>query len=98
MASVAGPSSDAFFWVASRMKVSDRITSSSARIDFLRPTKRGAMMCGNTTTRRRYCFNSASAVSTRENRGLSELGKVTLCLDQMLNREGGLFLSLVKQA
>src|SRR5437588_12761450 len=41
MASVAGSSSDAFFWVASRMKVSDRITSSSARIDFLRPTKRG---------------------------------------------------------
>jgi hypothetical protein len=28
------------------MKVSDRITSSSARIDFLRPTKRGAIMCG----------------------------------------------------
>src|ERR1700716_4333074 len=49
MASVAGSSSDAFFWVASRMKVSDRITSSSARIDFLRPTKRGAIMCGNTT-------------------------------------------------
>src|SRR5438128_1518848 len=41
MASVAGSSSDAFFWVASRMKVSDRITSSSARIDFLRPTKGG---------------------------------------------------------
>jgi hypothetical protein len=52
MASVAGSSSDAFFWVASRMKVSDRITSSSAPIDFLRPTKRGAIMCGNTTKSR----------------------------------------------
>src|SRR5205085_12173488 len=52
MASVAGSSSDAFFWVASRMKVLDRITSSSARIDFLRPTKRGAIMCGNTTMSR----------------------------------------------
>src|SRR5215831_10373733 len=41
MASVAGSSSDAFFWVASRMKVLDRITTSSARIDFLRPTKKG---------------------------------------------------------
>src|SRR6266446_2859039 len=40
MASVAGSSSDAFFWVASRIKVSDRITASSTRIDFLRPTKR----------------------------------------------------------
>ena len=47
-----GSSSDAFFWVASRMKVSDRITCSSARIDFLRPTKRGAIMCGNTTMSR----------------------------------------------
>jgi tripartite-type tricarboxylate transporter receptor subunit TctC len=44
--------SEAFFWVASRMKVSDRITSSSARIDFLRPTKRGAIMCGKTTVSR----------------------------------------------
>jgi hypothetical protein len=44
--------SGAIFWVASRMKVSDRITSSSARIDFLRPTKRGAIMCGNTTMSR----------------------------------------------
>ena len=38
--------------IKSRMKVSDRITSSSARIDFLRPTKRGAIMCGNTTRSR----------------------------------------------
>src|SRR5262249_61842801 len=52
MASVAGSSSDAFFWVASRMKVSDRIASSSARIDFLRPTKSGRIMCGNTTMSR----------------------------------------------
>src|SRR5438094_188957 len=37
---------------ASRMKVSDRITSSSARIDFLRPTKGGTITCGNTTMSR----------------------------------------------
>ena len=41
MASVAGSSSDAFFWVASRMKVSERITSSSAKIDFLRSNEEG---------------------------------------------------------
>src|SRR6516162_7646181 len=44
MASVAGSSSDAFFWVASRMKVSDRMTSSSARIDFC-VRRRGARPC-----------------------------------------------------
>src|ERR1019366_3071424 len=32
MVSVAGSSSDAFFWVASRMKVSDRITSREDRL------------------------------------------------------------------
>ena len=39
IASVAGSSSEAFFCVASRMNVSERITSSSALIDFSRPTK-----------------------------------------------------------
>jgi acyl-CoA hydrolase len=52
MASVAGASSEAFFWVASRMKVSPRITSSSARIDFSRPTNSGTIMCGNATISR----------------------------------------------
>ena len=42
----------AFFWVASRMNVSERITSSSALIDFSRPTKSGTIMCGNTTMSR----------------------------------------------
>jgi hypothetical protein len=50
--SVAGSSSEAFFCVASRMKVSERITSSSALIDFSRPTKSGTIMCGNTTMSR----------------------------------------------
>src|SRR5262245_39075881 len=35
------------------MKVSERITSSSALIDFSRPTKSGTIMCGNTTMSRR---------------------------------------------
>jgi hypothetical protein len=34
------------------MKVSERITSSSALIDFSRPTKSGTIMCGNTTMSR----------------------------------------------
>ena len=52
MAPVAGSSSEAFFWVASRMNVSERITSSSALIDFSRPTKSGTIMCGKTTMSR----------------------------------------------
>ena len=40
------------FCVASRMKVSLRITSSSALIDFSRPTKSGTIMCGKTTMSR----------------------------------------------
>jgi acyl-CoA hydrolase len=40
------------FCVASRMKVSERITSSSALIDFSRPTKSGTIMCGKTTMSR----------------------------------------------
>src|SRR6516225_6191524 len=46
MASVAGSSSDAFFCVASRMNVSERITSSRALTDFSRPTNSGTIMCG----------------------------------------------------
>jgi hypothetical protein len=34
------------------MKVSERITSSSALIDFSRPTKSGTIMCGKTTMSR----------------------------------------------
>src|SRR5947209_20406269 len=34
------------------MKVSDRITSSSALIDFSRPTNSGTIMCGKTTMSR----------------------------------------------
>src|SRR5690349_14051645 len=34
------------------MKVSERITSSSALIDFSRPTKSGTIICGNTTISR----------------------------------------------
>ena len=52
MASVAGSSSEAFFWVASRMKASLHIASSSARIDLSRPTKSGTITCGNTTISR----------------------------------------------
>src|ERR1700688_4965120 len=52
MACVAGSSSEAFFCVASMMNVSERITSSSARIDFLRLTKSATIMCGNTTMSR----------------------------------------------
>ena len=52
IASVAGSSSEAFFCVASRMNVSERITSSSALIDFSRPTNSGTIMCGKTTMSR----------------------------------------------
>jgi hypothetical protein len=52
IASVAGSSSDAFFWVANRINVSDFITSSSAWIDFSRPTNSGTIMCGKTTMSR----------------------------------------------
>ena len=52
MASVAGSSSEAFFCVASRMNVSERITSSSALMDFSRPTNSGTIMCGKTTMSR----------------------------------------------
>jgi acyl-CoA hydrolase len=52
MASVAGSSSVALICVASRMWRSVRTTSSSARIDFSRPTNSGTIMCGNTTISR----------------------------------------------
>ena len=52
MASGAGSSSLAFFWVTSRICLSLRITSSRARIDFSRPTNSGTIMCGNTTMSR----------------------------------------------
>jgi hypothetical protein len=52
MESAAGSSSEAFFCVASKMKVSERITSSRARMDFSRPTKSGTIMCGKTTISR----------------------------------------------
>src|SRR4029077_20052656 len=52
MESGAGSSSDAFFCVASKINVSERITSSSALIDFSRPTKSGTIMCGKTTMSR----------------------------------------------
>src|SRR5215831_15133244 len=52
IAFVAGSSSEAFFCVASRMNVSLRITSSSARIDFSRPTNSGTIMWGKTTMSR----------------------------------------------
>ena len=53
IASVAGSSSDAFIWVARRMRLSAFITSSRARIDFSRPTNSGTIICGNTTMSRR---------------------------------------------
>src|SRR5215471_1455488 len=52
MALVAGSSSEAFFCVASRMNVSERITSSSALMDFSRPTNSGTIMWGKTTMSR----------------------------------------------
>ena len=52
IASVAGSSSEAFVCVASRMNVSERITSSSALIDFSRPTNSGTIICGKTTMSR----------------------------------------------
>jgi len=47
MASVAGTSSDAFLWGGDRDEGSDRITSSSRGIDFLRPDEEGARSVGN---------------------------------------------------
>jgi hypothetical protein len=52
MASRAGSSSPAFFCVTSRMKMPKRTASSSARIDFWRPTNNGTTRCGNATTSR----------------------------------------------
>jgi hypothetical protein len=48
----SGSSSLALIWVASMICLSDPITSSSARIDFSRPTNSGTIMCGNTTMSR----------------------------------------------
>ena len=53
IASGAGSSSAAFFCVASNIGFSDLITSSSARIDFSRPTNSGTIMCGKTTMSRK---------------------------------------------
>src|SRR4029077_19142225 len=39
-----------------------------------------------------------SRIDPRQDRSLSELREDTLCLSQMLKREGTLFLDLVKQA
>jgi hypothetical protein len=47
-----GSSSAAFFWVRSRICFSSFMTSSSARTDFSRPTKRGTIIWGNTTMSR----------------------------------------------
>jgi hypothetical protein len=52
MASGAGSSSPAFFCAASRICLSARITSSSALIDFSRPTNSGTIMYGKTTMSR----------------------------------------------
>jgi hypothetical protein len=52
MASIDGSSSEALSCVARRMWRSVRITSSSARIDFSRPTKSGTIMWGKTTMSR----------------------------------------------
>src|SRR5688572_23413380 len=52
MASTAGSSSAGFFWATSRMRLSSRITSSSALMDFSRPTNSGTIMWGNTTISR----------------------------------------------
>src|SRR6266851_6468738 len=52
ISAVDGSSCAAFFWVTRRICLSSFITSSSARIDFSRPTKSGTIMCGNTTMSR----------------------------------------------
>ena len=53
MSSATGSLVFAFFCAASRMSLSCDIASSSAAIDFSRPTKRGTTMCGNTMMSRR---------------------------------------------
>ena len=47
-----GSSSAAFFWAASKICLSACITSSSALIDFSRPTNNGTIMYGKTTMSR----------------------------------------------
>ena len=48
MSSAAGSLVLAFFWAHSRMALSPAMASSSAAIDFCRPTKSGTTMCGKT--------------------------------------------------
>src|SRR5687768_2916200 len=52
MASIDGSSSAGFFWATSKMRLSSRITSSSALMDFSRPTNNGTIMWGKTTMSR----------------------------------------------
>src|SRR6185437_2051214 len=65
--------------VASRMKVSERITSSSALIDFSRPTKSGTIMCGNTTMSRKG--NTGKARVSPGTRGAFGLAGVFMAPD-----------------
>ncbi len=51
----------AFFWTESRISLSWLIASSSALMDFSRPTKRGTTMCGNTTISRSGSSGTARA-------------------------------------
>jgi acyl-CoA hydrolase len=53
MLSGRGSSSEASFWLDSRICLSSRMTASSARTDFSRPTNSGTIMCGNTTMSRK---------------------------------------------
>ena len=48
----AGSSVSADFCASNRMRLSDSIACSSARMDLSRPTNSGITMCGNTTTSR----------------------------------------------
>src|SRR5262245_37173044 len=86
MALVAGSSSEAFFCVASRMNVSERITSSSALMDFSRPTNNGTIMWGNTTMSRNGKTGYArTSPGVSGGRGLDDVMARFLSLEPLLH-------------
>src|SRR3954471_5117341 len=86
MALVAGSSSEAFFCVASRMNVSERITSSSALMDFSRPTNSGTIMWGKTTMSRNGRTGYArTSPGVSGGRGLDDVMARFLLLEPLLH-------------
>src|SRR4051794_31951037 len=82
MSSRPGSSWLAFFCATSRMCLSSFITSSSAWIDFSRPTNKGTIMCGKTTMSRsgrtgNMVFGEISVIYPRHAGGRHEVAART---------------------